>query len=76
MEKFTKGSFTFLAAAVISLSSCGGPNDDQGGQDQNNAGGEGEVDSSRMIMSDSTGAATTVPYFAKPAQSKSAERGS
>jgi hypothetical protein len=76
MKKFTKGKLAFLAAAIISLSSCGGPNDDEGGQDHNNSGGEGEIDSSRLIMSDSAGARATVPYFVKPNHSFNKKQGS
>ena len=65
MKKFTKATFTLLVAALMGAASCGTPNDDSGSQDSNSSRGEGEIDSSRLIQSDSLGASITVPYDSK-----------
>ena len=64
MKKYTTGIGALLVAGLISLSSCGGPNDDQGGQDSKNS-DEGEIDSSRLVGSDTTSAYNATPDFIK-----------
>ena len=75
MKQFTKGGMALLVASLFMVCSCG-PNDDQGSQDQNHSAGEGEIDSSRLIMSDSAGASISVPYFIKKAHAVDMKPGS
>jgi hypothetical protein len=75
MKQFIKGSMALLVAGLLTVYSCA-PNDDKGGQDQNNSGGEGEIDSSRLIRSDTSGASISVPYFIKPRHSINKKQGS
>jgi len=61
MKKLTTGTVALLVAGLIGVYSCGGPNDDSGSQDSNFSGGEGEIDSSRLVQSDTSSA-----YIANP----------
>ena len=61
MKKLTTRTVALLVAGLIGVYSCGGPNDDSGSQDSNFSGGEGEVDSSRLVHSDTSSA-----YIANP----------
>ncbi|HEX8461152.1 MAG TPA: hypothetical protein VF623_06965 [Segetibacter sp.] len=64
MKKLTTGTTALLVAAVVTMYSCGGPNDDQGGMDSKNS-NEGEIDSSRLVKSDTTSAYIATPDFIK-----------
>jgi hypothetical protein len=53
MRKF-KHVMIALAIASITAVGCGGPNDDKGSMNNEQPGEEQQIDSSRMISSDST----------------------
>jgi hypothetical protein len=56
MTLFKKGAVAFLVVSVMSLYSCGGPNDNKGSMDEKNSNGEGAIDSTRITNFDSTSA--------------------
>ena len=62
MIKIKQTLIASLVVTSIMFGSCG-PTGDKGSQDQDASGGEGAIDSSKMIPRDSTSAYITKPVF-------------